>query len=403
MERKAKLQRLPQSRWYFRWWSWTIAGIALLILGVYVGLQPLARYETQHVLDSVNGYFGSFQDVHVSILPLRYEVTHLKLEPTSEKSRPLIYAEKTVAGVDWKWLLHGKVRLTASVYKANIVLSEARGKAATQNLPDLAATMTKILPGQLHRLQLRDSEITYIFHNEKSAEGQQKQASEGRSTVPKLWIHELEATVENLASRSELAEGATTLVAAALLNNSGTISFFATADPLANTLTFAGQFSLQDMQLVDAYNLVDSKSDLAFTKGTLDLLARFGCDRGRLTGAIQPVLKNAEVKATDDNIINNVKAWAANLGVKLLSDRIPGRNALSTVIPIEGTLTDPQIQLWPTIFGIIRNAFVQGIAESFTHLPPPKADKPQGILEQAASAISKDAGLPKAQPDGTKR
>jgi hypothetical protein len=398
MRPKPKLTRLLHSRWYFRWWSWTILGLALLVVAVYVGLQPLARYATHRALDSVSGYFGSFEDVHVSILPLQYQVTHLKLEPTADKTRPLIYAEKTVAGVDWKWLLHGRVRLAASVYKANLVVYEARGKAATQNLPDLANTMTKILPGQLHRLQLRESEITYIFHNEKSAEGQEKQASEGRSTVPKLWIHELEATVENLASRPELAEGATTIVAAAQLNNSGNISLFATADPLAKALTFAGQFSLQDMKLVDAYNLIDSKSDLAFTKGTLDLLTRFGCDKGRLTGAVQPVLKNVEVKATDDNIINNVKAWAANLGVKLLSDRVPGRNALSTVIPIEGTLTDPQFQLWPTIFGIIRNAFVEGIAESFTHLPPPKAEKPQGILEQAASAVSKDAGLPKAQP-----
>ncbi len=388
-----------RSHWYFRWWSWTALGVVLLVVGANFGLQPLAHYATQRALDSVSGYFGSFEDVHVSLLPLRYQVEHLKLEPT-DKRRPMIYAEVIGAGVDWKWLLHGKVRLAASVYKANLVLYETKGKAATQNLPDLANTLTKILPGQLHRLQLRESEITYVFHNEKSAEGQQKQANEGRSTVPKLWIHELEATVENVATRPELAEGSTTVAAAALLNNSGNISLFATADPLAKALTFAGQFSLQDMKLVDAYNLVDSKSDLAFTKGTLDLLARFGCDKGQLTGAVQPVIKNAEVKATDDDIINKVKAWAANLGVKLLSDRIPGRNAISTVVPIEGSLTDPKLQLWPTIFGIIRNAFIEGIAESFTHLPPPKAEHPQGLLEQAASAISKDAGLPKAQPKG---
>jgi hypothetical protein len=400
--KKGRVVGASKAHWYFRWWSWTALGAVILFVGIYFGIQPLARYATHRALDSVQGYFGSFQDVHVSILPLQYEVTHLKLEPTADKSRPLIYAETTDARIDWKWLLHGKVRLTASVYKANVVLYEAKGKAATQNLPDLAATMTKILPGQLHRLQLRDSEITYIFHNEKSEAGQEKQASEGRSTVPKLWIHELEATVENLATRPELAEGATTVVAAAQLNNSGSISLFATADPLAKQLTFAGQFSLQDMKLVDAYNLIDSKTDLAFTKGTLDLLTRFGCDKGHLTGAVQPVLKNVEVQATSGNIIDHVKAWAANLGVKLLSDRVPGRNALSTVIPIEGTLNDPQIQLWPTIFGIIRNAFVEGIAESFTHLPPPQANKPQGILEQAASAVSKDAGLPKVQPKGDK-
>lgn len=387
----------PKRRWFFRWWVWATLAAGILVLGAYLGLQPLARYATQRTLDSVPGYFGSFEHVHVSLLPLRYTVTHLKLEPT-DKSRPLIYAEKTSAGIDWKWLLHGKLRLAASVFKGNLVLRETGGKAATQALPDLASTFTKILPGQLHRLQLRDSEVTYIFHNEKTAEGQEKQASQGRSTVPKLWIHELEATVENLATRPELAEGTTTFAAAAQLNNSGSISLFATADPFAKVLTFAGQFSLEGMRLADAYNLIDSKSDLAFTKGTLDLLARFGCDKGQLRGAIQPVLKNAELKATGDDFVKKVEAWAANLGVKVLSDRVPGRNAVSTVIPIEGTLTHPDFQLWPTIFGVIRNAFIEGIAESFIHLPPPQAGAPQNILEQAASAVSKDAGLPKAQP-----
>jgi hypothetical protein len=391
------MSKTQHRRWYFRWWAWAILGVGVIYLGLYFGLQPLARYATRRALDSVSGYVGSFENVHVSLVPLRYSVTRLKLEPT-DKSRPLIYAENIGAGIDWRWLLHGKLRLAASVYKANLVLRETGGKAATQNLPDLASTFTKILPGQLHRLQLRDSEVTYIFHNEKSAEGQEKQASQGRSTVPKLWIHELEATVENLATRPELAEGTTTFAAAAKLNNSGTLSLFATADPFAKVLTFAGQFSLEGMQLADAYNLIDSKSDLAFTKGTLDLLARFGCDKGQLRGAIQPVLKNAEVKSTGDDLIKKVEAWAANLGIKLLSDRVPGRNAVSTVIPIEGTLTHPGIQVWPTIFGIIRNAFVEGIAESFLHLPPPQSGGPQNIFEQAATAVSKDAGLPKAQP-----
>lgn len=391
------MSKPTKRHWYFRWWAWVTLGVGILGLGFYLGLQPLARFATQRALDSVSGYVGSFKDVHISLLPLRYTVTHLKLDPT-DKSRPLIYAENTVAGVDWRWLFHGKLRLAASVFRANLVLRETGGKAATQNLPDLASTFTKILPGQLHRLQLRESEVTYIFHNEKSAEGQKKQVSEGHSAVPKLWIHELEATVENLATRPELAEGTTTFAAAAKLNNSGNLSLFATADPFARVLTFAGQFSLDGMQLADAYNLIDSKCDLAFTKGTLDLLARFGCDKGHLQGAIQPVLKNAEVKATGDDLVKKVEAWAANLGIKVLSDRVPGRNAVSTVIPIEGTLTHPGVQIWPTIFGIIRNAFVEGIAESFLHLPPPQSGGPQNIFEQAATAVSKNAGLPKVQP-----
>jgi hypothetical protein len=390
-----KVRRKP---WHRRWWVWTLGAVLLLAVGFAVALQPLARYATRRALDSVEGYQGSFEDAHVSILPLRYRVTKLKLEPR-DRSRPTLYADFVGAGLDWKWLLHGRIRLSAAVNKGNLVLRETKGKAATEDLPDLAGTLKKVLPGQLHRVQVRNSELTYIFRSEKSPEGKEKQAEKGQPTVPKLWIHDVEATVENLASRPDYAEGATTFAASATVNKSGRASAFVTADPLATRgMTFAGQMSLKDMNLKDAWSLVDAKSDLAFDRGTLDLLARFGCDKGHLTGAVQPVLKDAGVTAATDDLGTKIKAWAANLGVHLLSDRVPGRNAVSTVVPIEGTLNDPKIQLWPTIFGVIRNAFVQGIAESFAHLPPPRAKEPEGILEQAKAATDVKAGLPKAQP-----
>jgi hypothetical protein len=374
--------------------------VLLLSVAFAIALQPLARYGTRRALASVAGYVGSFDDAHVSIIPLEYRVTKLKLEPR-DRSRPTIYAQDTVAGLDWKWLLRGKIRAAASVYKANLVLREAKGKATTEHVPDLSNIFKHLAPGQLHRVQLRSSELTYIFRNEKDEKGKEQQAAEGRSTIPKLWIHDIEATIENLATRPEYAEGATTFAATATLNKSGKTTLFATADPLAKGITFAGQMAIKDFDLKDAYNLVDSKSDIAFGKGRLDLLARFGCEAGKLTGAVQPVIKNAEVKPAKEDFGTKVKAWAANLGVDLVSDRVPGRNAVSTVVPIEGNLSDPQIQLWPTIFGVFRNAFVQGIGTAFSHLPPPRASEPENVLEQATRAIDQKSGLPKEQPRGT--
>ena len=369
--------------WYFRWGAWILWSVLLVGVAFAIALQPLARYGTRHALASIPGYVGSFEDAHVSIIPLEYRVTKLKLEPR-DRSRPTIYAQDTVAGLDWKWLLRGKLRAAASVFKANLVLRETRGKSSTEHVPDLSNIFKHLAPGQLHRVQLRSSELTYIFRNEKDLKG--------RSTVPKLWIHDVEATIENLATRPEYAEGATTFAATATLNKSGKTTLFATADPLARGITFAGQMAIEGFDLKDAYNLVDSKSDMAFGRGTLDLLARFGCEAGKLTGAVQPVIKNAEVKAAKEDFGTKVKAWAANLGVNLLSDRVPGRNSVSTVIPIEGNLRDPQIQLWPTIFGVFRNAFVQGIGAAFSHLPPPRANQPQSVLEQANSALNQKAG-----------
>ena len=83
---------------------------------------------------------------------------------------------------------------------------------------------------------------------------------------------------------------------------------------------------------------------------------------------------------------------------ELTADRVEGRNAVATTIPIKGKLTDPDIQLWPTVLGVIRNAFVQGLTSGFTNVPPATAEKKQGVLEQAKNALEKGQGPPKAQP-----
>jgi len=71
---------------------------------------------------------------------------------------------------------------------------------------------------------------------------------------------------------------------------------------------------------------------------------------------------------------------------------------MATVIPIEGRLDQPDIQIWPTVLGVIRNAFVEGISFGFTHLPPALADDKQGPVKQTVQALKKKSGPPKAQP-----
>jgi hypothetical protein len=156
-------------------------------------------------------------------------------------------------------------------------------------------------------------------------------------------------------------------------------------------------------KVAELFDLIEPKTDLQTPAGTLDVFAEFKSAAGAITGGVKPVLKNVEVRPTEDNLGNRLKAWIADKSIELFSDRVPGRNAVVTVVPIKGRLDDPDVQLWPTVLGVIRNAFVEGISSGFTHLPPRTAEKQQGKIEQVKKALDKDQGPPKAQPvDGEK-
>jgi hypothetical protein len=75
------------------------------------------------------------------------------------------------------------------------------------------------------------------------------------------------------------------------------------------------------------------------------------------------------VRPTEEGFGNRLKAWVTDKGLRLFSDHGPEGNAVATNIPIEGRLDRLDVQLWPTIMGIMRNAFAEGITTGFAHLP----------------------------------
>jgi hypothetical protein len=216
---------------------------------------------------------------------------------------------------------------------------------------------------------------------------------------PEIWVHHLELAAENLATRRKLAGGEpATLAASAELGRSGRVTLFVSANLFASPLEFAGRLEERGWRVAELYDLIEPATKLQAPQGTLDVFAAWKSREGRISGGVKPVLKNVEVKPTDSGLGDKLKAWLVDKGLHLFSDRVPGRNAVATVIPIEGTLTGPDVQVWPTIFGVVRNAFVEGAAASFRNVPPDKAENKQGVVSQAKTAVDKKAGPPKAQP-----
>jgi uncharacterized protein DUF748 len=219
---------------------------------------------------------------------------------------------------------------------------------------------------------------------------------------PDLGVHDIEVAAENLATRPGLGNGQPATVSmSAVVGKSGDFSSFVSVNPFADQLEFAGHAQLNGLKLAELYDFEKAAADIKTPKGTLDLFAEFTAKNGAISGGVKPVLKNVEVRAADDKLVTHLKAWAADAALDIFSDRVPGRNAVATVIPIKGRLDNPKAQVWPTVLSVIRNAFVQGISASFASLPPPTSDKKENVVEQTVDALKKDQPPAKAQPEGS--
>lgn len=368
--------------------------VVLLVFVIRLILDPVAAHFTRKGLDQMDGFRGDFEGVHATVFGPGYTIRRLKLieDPGGSWKTPIFYAESIHVGVDWRQLLHGQIVAAARIVEPKVSVInkkqvEKPEKADAKKAPDLSKQLENAIGLKVARVEILRGEFLF------------RDATAPRH--PELWVHDLDLAAENLPTRAKLANGRpTTLSGRGVVGKSGALTVFISADPLASPLAFAGRFDLSGLRVAELYDFIEPKTKLQTPRGTFDLFAEFTVKEGRLHGGLKPLLKNVDVEPAAPGAWDSVKAWLADRAFSLASDRVPERNAVATVIPLEGRLTGPDVQLWPAVLGVFRNAFVQGLTSGFAHLPPRKAEQPQGVLTQAKEALKKDEGPPKAQPAG---
>jgi uncharacterized protein DUF748 len=341
-----------------------IPGIVFVgLVVVYAMLNTIAAFATRRALDRMHGIEGTFQRVNVSLWPPGYDVYRLKLveKPvTPQKLKaPLAYADRVEMRWSWGQLFHRHKIRSVKLVGAKFRMPVERGKAAGEHPLNLARALQAVPTAALAQLSFVDSEVLVIDEKMKGH--------------PTLWLHHLNGSLENLATRPERMGGRPAMLTLrGAVQRSGELTVFLTTDPFDRGLTFACSAELRNLELSDLYQFTKAEK-LAMPRGSIDVFVSLASRRGKLRGTVKPFLKNVTVEAAGNaGLGDKIKAALADTAVQILSDRVPGRNAVATEVAIHGDLSHVNKEVFPAIVTVLRNAFVEGIAESLTRATPPK-------------------------------
>ena len=253
--------------------------------------------------------------------------------------------------------------------------TEKPAAAPATTTPDRAVpqALQKLVPFDVESVAVHGGEVVFVDMS--------------KPTKPEVWLSKLEVSLENLASRPNLAEGRPVLLGAhAQVQSSGDLAVFVSADPWSDSLNFSGRAVLQGLAMRDLSAFTADAAKLQVPKGTLDLYVTFTVKDGKITGGVKPLLKNAEIRSSDSGFWARSKAWFADHVVSLFSDRVSRRNAVATVVPLEGTIEGPKADLLTTLAGVLYNAYLRGLAAGFAGLPPERATLISPSLSRVARA-----------------
>lgn len=352
----------------------------LVLAALLVAAQPLAHWGVRKAFAAVPGYSSTYARAAVSFFPITVQLTGLRMVP-EDPSLPIVQVEDARLGVAFAELFRGQVRPWASVDHAKFIVfapsipTQAqldlfrKAKAEVKKLATDTDKKLKAVPAAvlIQSLQLRDSEVLFAFTEHRSEDPEHP---EGKAPV--LWVHGLEATLEGLSTRDGLTQQPTKVTLTGKVARSGTLTAFVTADLLApGGLTFAGQAALKGQQLSDLFGILQIVGFKA--SGELSLEVRAGAKENVITGAVQPVLKNANFESVGPDLLHKLQALLIDAAVGIVSDRVPDRNAVATVVPFHGQLNAPDLDVMSAVFATFRNAFVLGLTEALGESPEARA------------------------------
>ena len=217
--------------------------------------------------------------------------------------------------------------------------------------------------------------------------------------APQLWVNHVDLVATNLATRKALMEGErSTLNLRGRVQRSGQVRVEGTLDPWARKPTFTVDGALEHLKVQELYAFLSENAEMRPVSGIINVYAKIKSRNGALEGGVKPVFENLELEASKNDLGARLKAFLADTAVEILSNDEPGKDAVATVVPIKGSIDAPDVQLVPTILGVVRNAFVIGMQSGFQNLPPKTAPEKEGVAKQTVDAVKKGQGPPQAQP-----
>lgn len=331
---------------------WIIVSVIVLIIAFRLYLPTLVLNYVNSVLDDdLPGYTGHVEDIDLAIIRGAYEIHDIKVETVEGKIPvPFFHARVIDLSVEWKSLFKGKLVGEIDVINAQVNFVQGPTKETSQSGADGKDWITvveELMPLEINRFSVVNSEIHYRdFHS-----------------VPKVDIYmtNLNALATNLRNTNKDQELLPSkLDATANTFGSGLFKLHMDLNPLMKEPTFDLNSEVKDVELVKLNDFLKAYGKFDVHKGTFGLYTEVAAKNGAFTGYTKPIIRDLDVieweketEGTLHKLYETLIAGASELLENHKDDQI------ATRIPLSGRLDQPDINIWATIGGILKNAFIR--------------------------------------------
>jgi hypothetical protein len=349
---------------------------ALLLLVAFMTIWYATPY---YLRDYLNRKGEALPDYHlhidwVQINPWNcsIDVERVRLaKPSDEVPVPFFTCPRVHVAMQWSEILHGTLRSSIGLTQPVVNFVQGPTAETSQTLlePAWVTAVKKLVPLRINRFTITEGDVHfYDFHANPEIN---------------MEMDHLELSLDNLTnSDHSKALMPSTAVLTARPFKVGKLNANLALNVDLKQPTFAEKVSLENIP-APALNAFLAKYGSVYAKsGELAFYTEMISAKGDFNGYVKPFFQNLQFEPVPKDRQGLAALWATL--VNGMKDLLQNKNdAVATTIPISGHYKDPNIDFWSAAFGLIRNAYLQALAQGFEHPEIAPAPEKQDISPAA--------------------
>jgi hypothetical protein len=334
-----------------------IALVVLLIIARLLLPYFVLRYVNKTLVD-MGEYTGHVEDIDIQLIRGAYQIDDLRVRKINGNIKePFIFIPKTDLSVEWKSLFRGRLVSEVECYnpKLNFAFSDNEASNQTGAEVDWTAYLKKLLPISINRFAVIDGTINLT----------------SLITQPRadLSLKKFQGEIRNIRNVEDKDKKLPSPVVASgdVPGYGGSMAFSANMNLLKVVPDFDYNLRFSDLQLVKINPLAREYANLDFEQGTMSVYSEMAMLDSKLNGYLKPLTKGMKIFKLNEHEGRSVGKFftelVAQAGTAVLKNQ--KHDQVATRIPLNGTVEDIKTAIWPTVFGVLRNAYIEAFKGEF--------------------------------------
>jgi hypothetical protein len=337
-----------------RWRFSRLGKVTLIVLAVLLSARLVLPYfitkYVNRVLNELEGYRGTIDDVDVHLIRGAYQIQGLKIFKAGHNEMPFVDIPLSDLSIEWSALLNGAIVGEVKFDKPilNFISNKKQnGEGQSGKEVDWTIPIKRLMPVDINRLTISDGKITFFDFSTKP----QVNLSLIHVQMDALNLNNAKDNPEALPSRIYLQ--------AQSIGN-GQLNLVMKANVLKTIPDIDMDLRFEKVNLKALNDFFGAYAHIDVEKGEFNLYSELAVLDGNVNGYVKPLFTDLKVVDWKKDIEQPGElVWESIVGALENLFKNQRKNQFATKVPLKGHIAKVNTSFLPTVWGIFSNAFVK--------------------------------------------